>query len=477
MPNSYFAKKDGALVTSAKLQEAKVDFSEFTLKTASGAMDGFLLANDSILDKMLKDLELEIAESAVTQYKGILFIKLREKKNSGAGKNPEDEVTADSPPEKLKIIMPANPCLKTFKQITRELLSPIFEEGAIEILLPGGKTINCQKLGEANFYILIHSASRYSASRQTPPAKLWGIEVDNHDQTSYSSGEGVSILDPDAPGYEVAELIDRRFFYIHHNVCSRGTKNEADLYRKIIEAAVWELTFPENDKRQFAFASVKPTFVKACNYQQKDEVGKLEESVKQEGDAITALQQQYFLALRTYEEKRLRLAAIKTNEISYYEKKFLTQFDDIAKMQKVRSVSIDRERKKLIIFTDFLFCKHPKKNQIHEIGRFKIEIDISGNKQIINRDNEFGIRWHNLTRKVDGYDPGMNAPDVYPRGVPCLGTAAQYLPELLANYEYSAIVDLAIQFVESVNLDDGAGCYLENWPIVKKIEKNAKKDE
>jgi hypothetical protein len=467
----YYIKRDGKLITLAKLTEAGVSFSKFEL----GRENGVLIPDDANLDKILNALGLEIKEGTPTNYKDILCISLRKKKKTDDGQNSEDKKSDNSPPEKLQIKMPKAQEAKKFKQATRELLSPIFEEGVIEIILAQGKTLDYQKLGDANFFIILYGASRKTPAKATPPAKLWGIEVQNRSSAYYSSGEGASITDPDNQEYEVAELINRRFLYIHHDACSFGTQSEIDLYRRILEAAVWELTIPEEEKRQKKFSSQKQNFLKTCSHNYHNEISKLEKEDRQGDETIASLQQQFYLAIKIQEEKKLRLNSIKTNETAYYKTKFEAQFEDIAKMQKVKSVNIDQERKKLVIFTDTLFCKHPHKNQIHEIGRFMIEIDISGDRGLANKDNCFGLRWYNLTRRVDTAQSDMNAPHVSSGGRACLGTAVRYLPELLANAEYSAIADLTIQFVESVDLDDGWGKYLESWPIAKKSK--IKKDK
>jgi len=121
------------------------------------------------------------------------------------------------------------------------------------------------------------------------------------------------------------------------------------------------------------------------------------------------------------------------------------------------------------VYTDTLYCKHPKTSVVHEIGKFKI---------IISNDKTEPT-WINLTRQVDGY----MAPHIDSDGEACLGNMEEVFPELIANYEYSIVIQLAIQFVESVNIN---GTYVDpnKFPKanltkkpVKKTSKKIKKDE
>ncbi len=129
------------------------------------------------------------------------------------------------------------------------------------------------------------------------------------------------------------------------------------------------------------------------------------------------------------------------------------EFDKLLAVRGVVDVTVDGS--KLSVFTDVLFCIDSRTGNRHEIGAFRIDIDA----------NRGEVRWHNLTRKVDGYRGRMNAPHVWESGEACLGTFAEIQAELVGNHEYAALAMVAIQFVESVNTGDPAGRHIDKWPV------------
>ena len=59
----------------------------------------------------------------------------------------------------------------------------------------------------------------------------------------------------------------------------------------------------------------------------------------------------------------------------------------------------------------------------------------------------------------------MNAPHVDENGNACMGNTKDLFPTLIAKREFASVAELAIAFVESVNLDDNWGKFLDRWPI------------
>jgi len=110
----------------------------------------------------------------------------------------------------------------------------------------------------------------------------------------------------------------------------------------------------------------------------------------------------------------------------------------------------------ILVFTDTLYCTDPRNDVVHEIGKFRIELPLAGNK----------ICWFNLDRQVHNF----HAPHISGSGGACLGNMSSVFPGLLAAREFYAAADLAIAFVQSVNTNDGWGCHISDWPIAEKKE-------
>ena len=61
----------------------------------------------------------------------------------------------------------------------------------------------------------------------------------------------------------------------------------------------------------------------------------------------------------------------------------------------------------------------------------------------------------------------MNAPHVDPNGNACMGNTRDLFPALIQKREFASAVQLAIAFVEAVNVADNWGAYITNWPVAR----------
>ena len=146
--------------------------------------------------------------------------------------------------------------------------------------------------------------------------------------------------------------------------------------------------------------------------------------------------------------------------------RMVSEFNEILKHPKVTGVEVGRFTffdglwtEALCVSTSELRCQHPIDRNIHSIGAFKITLALG----IHTSDY---VMWKNLTRRVNGCSTSMHAPHVWSDGHACLGNMTGVFQGLLARGDYYAAVDMAIKFIESVNITDGAGKYLFQWPIV-----------
>ena len=79
------------------------------------------------------------------------------------------------------------------------------------------------------------------------------------------------------------------------------------------------------------------------------------------------------------------------------------------------------------------------------------------------------LRMFNLTRtRVSYADSHMNHPHVFQTGRPCLGDIEATFLDLTAKLEIAVMVNLAISYLESVNVNDSAGIGISRWPTIGK---------
>jgi len=126
--------------------------------------------------------------------------------------------------------------------------------------------------------------------------------------------------------------------------------------------------------------------------------------------------------------------------------------------ERIRALANVREvmltKKKILVFTDTVYCTDPRNNLVHKIGRFRIEIPLF----------EGVIRWFNLERQVYG----RHAPHVWPEGDATLGSLHDILPGLLKQHEFSVAVTMAIAFVENIDIRSVWINNLSDWPVARK---------
>lgn len=129
------------------------------------------------------------------------------------------------------------------------------------------------------------------------------------------------------------------------------------------------------------------------------------------------------------------------------------EFDSILAVRKVRDVRVTATE--MIVETDTIYCIDPRSGFEHEIGRFRFHLQFDG-----------GVRFWNTSHQIRGYSGNvMNAPHVNSEGRPCLGNIRDLMPQLIQDRQFASAVQIAIAFLESVNVDDAWGRGINSWPI------------
>lgn len=610
----FFLNLQNASLAESDLNAIGVSCLNFTLNTDTGTEKG-VLVSDNDFERLIARFGLTSATPQQTDYEGVFYVECHK-----PGEVP--------PPQKsIKISRRSwdGNNYEKFASVTRNVFSPYVNDGyTIGISVPHNRTMNYQELKGADFHILIWSSYDTASQSVTPPEKLWGNRVSCRDTAFLPPGEGLIITAPDHPEYQVAELIDRRFLYIHHDVCHSGDSNELAIYRKILEAAmaflalseteykelvkkmdgirffgfnkktaepyrkvaeevlcpavdkaievrryrgerisndrlpessdkfqihvfavpgenllhgslprelfgkripfagepiiyfsgtglpiidfkngiivgeltgnnlfiyfqvlfdreetdirvpleiwrhileqaVWEMTaspVEKADKRKGFFG---PLFVKTCLKRYEQEKANLDSLIAKNAKALAGLQAEICQTAREAQINELHCTALKDKYAEPAGTKAQADFETIAAMEKVGWFWVDQASRRLFVITDILYYEHPTTGQLHELGRFKIDISMESQIQSVNGKKTFGFRLFNLTRQVEN----QQAPHIPRDGIADLGIAALYLPEYLAKQEFAAIVDLAIQYIEAGPLNDKGLEMLGKWPLAK----------
>ena len=153
---------------------------------------------------------------------------------------------------------------------------------------------------------------------------------------------------------------------------------------------------------------------------------------------------------------RLRYLADKSKPADELKREFDEQFQRLTQIPKVETVRVTNGA--ILIYTDTLYATNPNSGLSHELGKFLIVIHTNGDRD--------GVRWFNRTRRVRTVQPGMNAPRVFADGTACADEIKETLLELMSQFDFATMTELAIQFVETLT-DDEPSKYIDRWPCAQ----------
>lgn len=329
--------------------------------------------------------------------------------------------------------------LTVLTSLVRDILLPAV--GA-DVLVKDCAGSNQRPLEDGTFRIFFHASPIGSASMETPE-RVWGYRLLKRGPAFVPSAAGHPIID-DA-GFIVGELVGNNL-YLHQEYIHYGTKIEAAMVARLLLEVRKELHAAKTATAETLSRKLAEHFVGECRRQITSCTARgLNASPQDVTRARTELRDG-IKTTRLAELNLFRLQAAPSEEIG-------REYDELLKLANVVDVRVSNDT--IVVVTKTLYCVHPKTRQKHEIGAFEIHISTRAAT----------IKWYNQTRKVLGGRGSMNAPHVDENGNACFGNTKELFPMLINKREFASAVELAIAFVESVNLDDTWGKYLGQWPV------------
>lgn len=327
--------------------------------------------------------------------------------------------------------------LVVLSSLVREILAPVVNS---DVIIRDCNGQNATPVDDGTFRIFLHS-SPIGAPCMVAPEQIWGHRMLKRETAFAPSAHGMPLIDDS--GFIVGEIVGRNL-YLHMHYVHFGAKMEAALAAKLLLEVRREVQNAVGADQTAIARKVAEHYVSECSRQ--FESGKARKS--NAADLANA-QAEFSTHLRgalREEFDLLRLQAAPAEEIG-------REFDELTNLANVNGVKVQGDL--IVVSTDILYCVHPTSRVKYEIGAFDINIDTSTNM----------IKWFNKTRKIAGGNGQMNAPHVDPNGNACMGNTKDLFPALIKKREFASAVQLAIAFVEAVNLDDAWGRYIVNWPV------------
>lgn len=145
--------------------------------------------------------------------------------------------------------------------------------------------------------------------------------------------------------------------------------------------------------------------------------------------------------------------------------KALINYEATRALNKVKSIFVKDEF--VNVYTHNIYCQDPRDKVWHDIGTFHIRLAIHST----NFDPSRSILIKNTKHQIRGYSERvMEAPHVFHEGNMCAGNLVTAVTEHYKNRDlYGLVLDI-IGFLESCNVDDGAGSHINKWPEVSEEE-------
>lgn len=210
---------------------------------------------------------------------------------------------------------------------------------------------------------------------------------------------------------------------------------------------------PELDEEHKRYRDL---YIAACSSRVSELVVQNRQVLSTERSQIERLQQDLIRELRAIriEEGRASGAGLVDKDAAARE------FDAIFEVPKVKDVSV--EDGIISVYTETLFAYDPRSRKRHELGNFVIQFLTDGQSDC--------VRWYNLTRRVNAGRSDQHAPHVFTSGRASLHAIKDSLVDLVAELQFAVATQLAIDFIEQVDVDEPDGAMLDKWPEEKKPE-------
>lgn len=330
-------------------------------------------------------------------------------------------------------------------------------------------------------YIHVYIWSQISSntfSFITTPDTMWGIQVGMKESAFLPSKKGYLIRCPES-NYVVAEVIGSAL-YIHHDVCHYNIVNEDMLFKRILDEFITIYTMSPEQCKQFILKqeadeslAAKEQFKTLIQSDINKSIERIKNKIVTDFSNIDNYKKLMLESIRDVKQNEIIVEAL-SNKVDSLSEQLEKEYAKILQIERVKRIEI--KDKNILVYTKMIYINAPsfadkKIMKIYKIGEFCIKIGIESVIKFENLTNNG--QGPGYTRPVDfnaNYDYNRHHPHIQHNGNACLGTLSPVIPKYLAEYQYSVLVILLIQFLQTVTLDDSAGRGIYWWPIVDKME-------
>jgi hypothetical protein len=208
----------------------------------------------------------------------------------------------------------------------------------------------------------------------------------------------------------------------------------------------------QNDKQQFVKLAITNSKSLIDELRQKYLQAK-EEYIEHMGKAMefAKIAQRLEDNLVTMDEEKLA---------SKEEERCTKMYEDVMTIPKVSAVKVIGDI--VNVYTKNIYVLHETTKKFHDIGTFHIAIGMYGSSYNTSET----VKIFNTKHQVHAFHEAMQAPHVFEDGHLCHGNAVGPMIDAYKRRDLYQMVLMLIMFLENANLDDPAGVYIGNWPVV-----------
>lgn len=418
-------------------------------------ISGFLVEGPDNNKEVLKILKAKEISVDQTNYDGIFRLQIEIIKKYSVKRDPSMEWCGGN--------------CKGFIDVVKKVLSPLIKK---DIIIHPWHNRQSNSISDGKFHVHLWGGITKNNTGSNSPPNLFGIRVHCRDWSGWHPSEnGVPLDEPDV-GWTFGEYIPDNL-YIFFDCFHFGNLDELTLFKEML---VFSSKFISGDKNTLKLIEEERRkaqirhFINICKNRREEKVRTLKNKVLDFTHNINSLRKQMLQKIQDLDEFKSELWVM-LNKPEEPKEKLIAELLRLETLPKVKKVQIYPT--KVCIYTEPILCKDSRSNKIHEIGRFRLDLEPSAR-------SSHGVKFCNLTRKVKGLQDRMNAPHVYEDGHACFGNAEEGVMEYLRKKEFVELTQYLIAFLESANINDGAGCHVNNWPVaavrtIKRFEKKFKK--
>lgn len=357
-----------------------------------------------------------------------------------------------------------------YRKLIQSILTPVIKKKVAVRALGRARTED--SLEREWFHILIWSTPMNDTTSNRVPEKIWGRKVSYRDGFNYS-GEGLPIENEDG-SYVVAEVADNRI-YILYNMPYGEDNDQYAIFEQVLRKAADHLGGKSDEIQKAAarwherlLAGARDKYADMCLGRFEADIKAAERTITQSDARVAEYQAMIVKILRECEGARRQvrlLASLKEEKETY-----LNEYDRIAQIPGLKSLTISDEH--ITFCTDRITIFH--EGVEYDIGEFRVRL---GTKNASVNFSNLTNKGNGPSSKFTGYDRdgapfaiqyNWHHPHVKRDGSPCLGNIGETIGQLVGEHRYSVVIQLLIQFLRSVNVEDGAGKGIFHWPKVEK---------